>query len=451
MSSDAAVVVEDLCKVYRPDVTPARRLAKGLLGRPPGTESGRWALRDVSFELRRGETLGVMGRNGCGKSTLLEIIAGILSPTSGFVDVRGELAALLELGAGFSPELTGRENVFVYGALLGMSKADVAKRFDEIVDFAELGAYIDEPVKYYSSGMFVRLAFAVAVSATPPILVIDEALAVGDEAFQRRCFARIETLKQSGVSLLFVSHAAGTVLELCDRALLLDAGEAILTSTPRDVVRHYHRLIYAPVAEQDGIREAIQTYAASGSEALAEANEVRPAPDRTDVVAVEALEEECYDVGLTSKSRLEYAKRGAVISAPCILSAGGEPRNVLQRGGTYRVEFDVAFEEDAFNVRFGILIKTIIGTELGGLVSAAPGAGLEHVITGTRLHASLPFCARLAPETYFANVGVVGLREGGEIFLHRITDALAFRVVQERANSLTGSVDFSSRATVIIS
>lgn len=440
MSSEAVVVVEDLCKVYQPDLSPARRLARGLLRRPTPLEGGRFALRDVSFTLHRGETLGVMGRNGCGKSTLLEIVAGTLAPTSGRVEVRGELAALLELGAGFSPELTGRENVFVYGSLLGMSKAEIATRFDEIVDFAELGAYVDEPVKFYSSGMFVRLAFAVAVASTPPILVIDEALAVGDEAFQRRCFARIESLKQSGVSLLFVSHAAGTVLELCDRALLLDAGEAILTGTPRDVVRHYHRLIYAPVAEQPAIRRSIVEAAPAGGDAGADDAEASVA-----AAVVRPLEAEGYDPSLVSKSRLAYATRGACILDPVIRAKpGGDPRNVLRRGVVYYLEFEVAFEEDCFGVRFGTMIKTVVGTELGGVVSAPPGGGIEHVAQGSRLRVSLPFTVRLSPDTYFANVGVVGLGPDGETFLHRITDALVFRVLREQGGTLTGSVDFST-------
>jgi lipopolysaccharide transport system ATP-binding protein len=387
-----------------------------------------------------------MGRNGCGKSTLLEIVAGTLAPTSGRVEVRGELAALLELGAGFSPELTGRENVFVYGSLLGMSKAEIAMRFDEIVDFAELGAYMDEPVKFYSSGMFVRLAFAVAVASTPPILVIDEALAVGDEAFQRRCFARIESLKQSGVSLLFVSHAAGTVLELCDRALLLDAGEAILTGTPRDVVRHYHRLIYAPVAEQPAIRRSIVEAGSAGG--AAEADEAESA---VAAAVVRPLEAEGFDPSLVSKSRLAYATRGARILDPVIRAKpGGDPRNVLRRGAVYCIEFDVAFEEDCFGVRFGTMIKTVVGTELGGVVSVPAGGGIEHVTMGSRLRVSLPFTVRLAPDTYFANAGVVGLGPDGETFLHRITDALVFRVLREQGGTLTGSVDFSTDEPVKI-
>ena len=265
MSSDVAVKVDGVSKRYLLGTRPLDRLKWSLLGRsiPEGLQ--HWALRDVSFELRRGETLGIMGRNGCGKSTLLEIIVGTLSPTSGTVSVQGHMAALLELGAGFDMDLSGRENVYVYGSLLGMEKKTLDVNMDEIIDFAELESYIDEPVKTYSSGMFMRLAFSVAVNATPEILVIDEALAVGDEAFQRRCFARIDALKEAGVSILFVSHAAGAVIELCDRVLLLDRGEPLLIGPPREVVSHYHRLIYAPDEDQEGIRARIPSWSSSGA------------------------------------------------------------------------------------------------------------------------------------------------------------------------------------------
>ena len=257
MSSDIAVKVDGVSKRYMLGASPLDRLKWSLLGRPVPHDLQHWALRDISFELARGETLGIMGRNGCGKSTLLEIIVGTLAPTAGAVSVSGHMAALLELGAGFDMDLSGRENVYVYGSLLGLPKHVIGSRFDEIVAFAELESYIDEPVKAYSSGMFMRLAFSVAVNATPEILVVDEALAVGDEAFQRRCFARIDSLKEQGVSILFVSHAAGTVIELCDRVLLLDQGEKLLLGPPREVVSHYHRLIYAPGEEQEGIRARI--------------------------------------------------------------------------------------------------------------------------------------------------------------------------------------------------
>ena len=442
MSSDVVVAVENLSKRYFVQSRPIDQLRWRLFKNKIPESVQHWALKDISFELKRGETLGIMGRNGCGKSTLLQTIVGTVSPTTGRVEVRGELAALLELGAGFSPELSGRENVYVYGSLLGMSDATIQSNFDEIVAFAELENFIEEPVKTYSHGMFLRLAFSVAVNATPEILVIDEVLAVGDEAFQRRCFARIEELKQSGVSLLFVSHAAGTVMELCDRVLLLDRGEALLLGEPREVVRHYHRLIYAPHEEQESIRTEILSakpmppYPASMPGKADEAD--------SSAAAVHPLEAERFDPGLHSKSLLEYVSRGARINDYTIRSAKGTRLNVLERGGLYFVELSVFFEKEAFGVRFGMLTKTVVGTELGGIVSSSPGRGIEHICAGTSLKVRLPFRPRLSPDIYFTNVGVVGLSEDGEIFLHRISDALVFRVLGEQHSIITSSVDLSS-------
>lgn len=433
-----ALRVRGLGKRYALHATPWQRVRSAIVGREDEGADSVWALRDVSFEIARGESFGIVGRNGCGKSTLLEIVAGTLTPTTGTVEVAGQLAALLELGAGFDPELTGRENVFVQGALLGLSTADVEARFDAIAAFAELGAYLDEPVHHYSTGMFVRLAFAVAVSATPDILVIDEALAVGDEAFQRRCYARIEELRASGVTLLFVSHSAAAVLELCDRALLLDAGEALCIGAPRDVLPRYHRLIYAPPLEQPAVRDEIRQAAPS----LA-APHARGAAAPPIAAVAEVLEADRYDAGLDSKSRVEYAPRGARIDDVRIEGADGRPLNVLHRGETYVYAFRVGFDAAAEGVRFGMMLKSLVGTDLGGLADSAPDAPGRRVAAGECVEVRLPFTLRLNPGTYFANAGVVARVDGEEVFLHRILDVLTFRVAPEAGLRATGTVDLS--------
>ena len=207
------------------------RLAR-LVGRAPRQYHREFeALHDVSFAIRRGETVGIVGRNGAGKSTLLQIISGTLGPSSGEVETRGRIAALLELGAGFNPEFTGRENVFLNGAILGFSREEVARRFDEIAAFADIGDFIDQPVKTYSSGMYVRLAFAVQACVDPDILIVDEALAVGDIGFQYKCFKRMEVLKKRGVTILMVTHATGSVLEYADRCIVLDGGRVVEDTT----------------------------------------------------------------------------------------------------------------------------------------------------------------------------------------------------------------------------
>jgi len=225
MSSDIAIRVKHLSKHYQIYEKPQDRLKQSLWrGRKQYYREFK-ALDDVSFEVRKGETVGIVGRNGSGKSTLLQIICGTLAPTSGEVEVNGRVAALLELGAGFDPEFTGRENIFMYAAILGLSRKEIDEKFDRIVSFSEIGDFLDQPVKTYSSGMFVRLAFSIAISVDPDILIVDEALSVGDLNFRNKCMHRIKQMKDAGVTILFVSHDLGTVQTTCDKGIWLLSGE----------------------------------------------------------------------------------------------------------------------------------------------------------------------------------------------------------------------------------
>jgi lipopolysaccharide transport system ATP-binding protein len=236
--SEVTVSLKNVSKCFKRYDRPVDRLKELLL---PGKSRAKefWALRDINLDIGKGETIGIIGQNGAGKSTLLQIIAGTLLPTTGTVEVNGRISALLELGSGFNPEFTGRQNVFFNGRLLGLSQKEIAERFDDIAAFADIGDFIDQSVKTYSSGMFIRLAFAVAVSSDPDILIVDEALAVGDVYFQQKCFERIRKLQSLGTTLLFVSHDPGSVYNLCDTAILVESGSLALKSTPRQVLDLY--------------------------------------------------------------------------------------------------------------------------------------------------------------------------------------------------------------------
>jgi len=238
MGEEIAISLKNVSKCYKRYARPVDRLKEILL---PGKSQAQefWALQDISLEVPKGETLGIIGQNGSGKSTLLQIIAGTLTPTTGEVSINGRVSALLELGSGFNPEFTGRQNVFFNGQILGLSKEEIQAKYDEIAAFADIGDFIDQPVKTYSSGMFIRLAFAVAVSVNPDILIVDEALAVGDIYFQQKCFERIRSLKHQGTTLLFVSHDSGAVHKLCNRALLMETGTLVLDAKPRQVIDFY--------------------------------------------------------------------------------------------------------------------------------------------------------------------------------------------------------------------
>jgi ABC-2 type transport system ATP-binding protein len=243
--ANIAVDVVDVSKRFRLYTEKYQSLKERFLhaGRNPYQDF--WALRDISFEIPEGQTVGILGRNGSGKSTLLKCVSGILQPTKGKVVVRGSLAALLELGAGFQPELSGRDNIYLNASLLGLSTKDVDRRFDEIVAFAELEQFIDNQVKYYSSGMYVRLGFAVAVNVDPDILVVDEVLAVGDEAFARKCMGRIKEFQDDGRTILFVTHSSDLVRQICDFAVVLSSGHMIGTGPAADAVRIYHEHLIA--------------------------------------------------------------------------------------------------------------------------------------------------------------------------------------------------------------
>ncbi len=241
--AEPVLALHDVGKAYRIYGRPQQRLKQMMLGRF-GWSWGRefWALRGVSFDLLPGEALGIIGRNGSGKSTLLQMIAGILTPTTGEVRARGRVAALLELGSGFNPEFTGRENVFLSGAIMGIPRAAMDARIDDILAFADIGEFVDQPVKLYSSGMFMRLAFAVATSVQPNVLLIDEALAVGDVFFRQKCYGRLAQLRERGVSVILVSHAVTEIEQFCERALLLQRGNVEFLGPAREAVKRYYFL-----------------------------------------------------------------------------------------------------------------------------------------------------------------------------------------------------------------
>ena len=448
-SNDVAIRVSNLSKCYQIYDTPRDRLKQfvaprlqGLAGQTPRQYFREvWALKDVSFEVKKGETVGIIGRNGSGKSTLLQMICGTLHPTSGSIQTNGRIAALLELGSGFNPDFTGRENVYMNGAVLGLSTEEIDARFDDIAAFAEIGDFIDQPVKSYSSGMMVRLAFAVAINVDPEILIVDEALSVGDELFQRKCFSRIEAIRASGSTILFVSHSGGTIVELCDRAVLMEAGEKLAVGKPKQIVGRYQKLLYAPADKRETIREQIHRM---DEHTEPHANTVEAVANQDEAHCVHAQElQESFDPNLRPSSTIEYESHGAYIDSPAVLTLAGEQVNNLARGKTYRYAYTVHFTKIASSVRFGMLIKTTSGVELGGGASAnSPRESLAYVKAGSSYRVEFRFRCALNPGVYFLNAGVVGDVDGSETYLHRLIDIAMFRIVSDAENLATGIVDF---------
>ncbi|MXS80105.1 ABC transporter ATP-binding protein [Nitrosomonas sp. GH22] len=444
-----AIRVENLSKCYQIYDTPRDRLKQFILprvqrviGRQPKQYFREfWALKDISFEVKKGETIGIIGRNGSGKSTLLQMICGTLSPTSGSITTHGRIAALLELGSGFNPEFTGRENVYMNASVLGLSQEETDARFDDIVAFADIGEFIEQPVKTYSSGMMVRLSFAVAINVDPEILIVDEALSVGDELFQRKCFSRIESIRASGATILFVSHSGTQIVELCDRAVLMDAGEKLAVGAPKQIVGRYQKLLYAPADMQDTVREQIQYMDEhTGIHAIA-AGTVTKQNEPESVREPEP--EESFDPNLKPSSTIEYESHGAHIISPTILTLAGQRVNNLVRGRTYRYSYTVRFTKSGSNVRFGMLIKTVSGVELGGGASARSRQNsLPYVEAGSSYQVEFRFKCVLHSGVYFLNAGVVGDVDGSEGYFHRLIDIEMFRILSDSNGFATGIIDF---------
>jgi lipopolysaccharide transport system ATP-binding protein len=458
MDEDLVIRVDNVSKMYRLWPSPAARLRAPLLlrvGQLPllpesfkvavekrAREEARsfYALRHVTLHARRGETVGIVGRNGSGKSTLLQIIAGTLSPTAGSVDVRGRLAALLELGSGFNLDFTGRENVYMNAAIMGLTRAETDTRYSQIAAFADIGDFLDQPVRTYSSGMYLRLAFAVATCVEPQVLIVDEALAVGDEAFQRKCFARIRDLQRGGCTILFVSHSAGNVVDLCDRAVLLDGGEMLASGKPKTIISRYHKLIYAPAEAGAALRNELRSEHLAGRSSAARS--VAPAHRGSERVRSSGPQPSpFFDAGLRPQSTISYEPRGALIEKAELLTLAGQPVNVLVRRQSYVYGYSVLFYERCFQVRFGMLVKTVTGLELGGGVSATAAEALDHLEPSTIVHVRFQFECLLAPGSYFLNAGVVGTVNAAETFLHRLVDVLMIRVQDDPGALATGWAD----------
>ena len=415
------------------------------------------ALNDVSFSVQAGECVGLVGRNGSGKSTLLYIIANTLAPTSGEVAVNGRLAALLELGSGFNPEFTGRENIFFYAAMLGLKREEIAARFEEIVEFAGIRDFIDQPVKTYSSGMTVRLAFSVTTCIEPEILIVDEALAVGDEAFQRKCIARMADLRSRGTTILFVSHNARSVIELCDRAILLDRGEMLVDGKPDEVIVAYRRMLYMEGERYEAYRQELKAHNGDPKPLLL-ARETENGSNGNGAVEAQgegqaAMEAGAayYDEALKPESMLMHEPAGAVISEPalCLVGADGAPGarvNMLKRGEEYVIRYRVRFEEDARDVGFSTSVQSMNGVMLGGGSLVLAEETIPFVPAGSVIEARHVFSCRLLAGTYFASLGCSAVKDGARQPLHRIADALMFSVLPEKSYNGRGMVDFAFRS-----
>jgi ABC-type polysaccharide/polyol phosphate transport system, ATPase component len=377
-SNDFAISVAGVSKRYELYDTPRDRLKQFVMPRLASMVGGRagpyfrefWALRDISFNVRKGEAVSIIGSNGSGKSTLLQIITGTLSPTTGQVQTQGRIAALLELGSGFNPDFTGRENVMLNGAVLGFSNEEILRRFDSIAAFADIGEHIDQPVRTYSSGMLVRLAFAVQVQLSPDILIVDEALAVGDALFQKRCYQQIERLLNDGVTLLFVSHDQETVRTLTNRAVLLNSGRMTAIGNSSEVVLEYRKLLheresayYSKIANELKQRAASQAAVsqAAPAPALALAGEQVEA-DETSFAEIAPLVAPA--TASATLGRLEFGDGGATVVSTEVLDENGEPCTVFHPGEKARIRIVFETTQALEHLNVGVRIRNKEGIKI---------------------------------------------------------------------------------------
>jgi lipopolysaccharide transport system ATP-binding protein len=404
------------------------------------------ALKEINLEVQKGQTVGIVGQNGSGKSTLLQIISGILTPNTGEVKINGRIAALLELGSGFNLEFTGRQNIFFNGKILGLKHKEVEEKFDDIERFADIGDFIDQPVRTYSSGMFVRLAFAVASSLDPDILIVDEALAVGDEAFQYKCYGKIKVMQEMGKTILFVSHSSSSIVELCDSAILIDRGEILLSGLPKKVTTMHHRLLYAPSEKRSGLRAEIQDL----SKKADSSTKINTESEKFLESLPQELSDDFFDPELLQENVIEYINCGAKIKNPHITTLNGRKVNVLKKSEEYIYKYAVEFTEAPHNVKAGMLIKTISGLELGGISSALGENFANCVRKGETIQVEFRFYCSLQPGLYLLNAGVTGRVDSSFGYLDRKIDAVMFRVQHIDNNFGTGIVDFQIQSKIYL-
>jgi lipopolysaccharide transport system ATP-binding protein len=438
MSSELALEVENLGKCYRVFSNPRDRLLQSLIGARRQLYTPVWALQDVSFQLERGHTLGVVGRNGSGKSTLLQLICGTLNPSSGRVAVHGRVAALLELGSGFNPDFSGLENVYLNGALLGLSRSAVEARLDEILAFADIGAYVHQPVKTYSSGMALRLAFAVQAILDPEILIVDEALAVGDERFQKKCYAHLEKLRQQGTSILLVTHSCPTIVQQCDQALLLHRGQALLMGAPKVVTTVYQRMSGGAEAEWTDKLAALARRLQQEAETELENGVEEPSTQEEQHPGLEAS----HDPSLTPFSRVVYPDRGARIEDLCILSSQGKVCNLIPQGDQFEIRLRCFVEQSLQEIRINCFLTNASGVRISGQLWPASAPFYGTLDRGEELELRFRFEARLAAGTYFVTAGIK--QRLGERYVHRIVDAAMLRILSDGARRTVGFVDLQA-------
>ena len=440
-SGKSSIVVDGISKCYRIFDRPQDRLLQGLWMGRRNFYREFWALNGIGFAVGKGETVGIIGRNGSGKSTLLQIISGTLTPTTGQVSTSGRVSGLLELGAGFNPEFTGRENVFLSAALLGLSSAETEERYSEIATFADIGDFINQPLKFYSSGMLVRLGFAVQTVLEPSVLVVDEALAVGDARFQKKCYDYIQGFRKRGGTILFVTHDTGVIVQICDWAMILEQGRVVNSGEPHRIAKEYHKLLFG-----SGAREADEAVSVAEEDTSTDI-EYDAGKQVDPPVAVEPTASPVDSSGSDRKRELRYGSQAVVATRVGVRDAAGEVINIIEVHQQVEIFFEVEYRDVIpFEVAYGFIISNSKGVEVFGTKSGFFEDFLPPGAKGSRFVCTMNLCLPLVPGSYFLSVALAPKEPNGkDEFCDFRFDALELKIIGNPLSFTTSLVDLQAQ------
>lgn len=420
--TELAINVKNIKKTYKLYDKPSLRIreAFSLSGRKYHKEFH--ALKDISFEVKRGEMLGIIGKNGAGKSTLLKIITGVLTPTEGSVEINGKVSALLELGAGFNPEYTGIENIYLNGSMIGYTEKEMDTKIEDIIQFADIGDFIYQPVKSYSSGMFARLAFAVSINVEPDILIVDEALSVGDVFFQAKCYKKLNDLKNSGKTILFVTHDMGSVIKYCNRAILINNGVIAAEGKPAEIVDIYKKVL---VGQYDGIGKKEIGKERIGTDGIDDniTNKVH------NIVMPQGM---WKDYMLINPNSQIYGDKRAEIIDFGIFDENGEINNTISKMRPFSVKMKVKFHETIENPIFAFSIKDTKGTELTGTNTIIEDIDTGIVKVGEEIIIEFRQIMRIQGGQYLLLLGCTGYQGDNLVVYNRLYDICCITIISDK-------------------
>lgn len=423
--SDYAIKVENVSKIYKLYGKPSDRFKEAMGFTKKKRYKEHYALNEVSFNVKKGETVGIIGTNGSGKSTILKIITGVLNPNGGSIDVNGRISALLELGAGFNMEYTGIENVYLNGTMIGFTREEIDEKLDAILEFADIGDFVHQPVKTYSSGMFVRLAFAIAINIDPEILIVDEALSVGDVFFQSKCYHKFEEFKKLGKTILFVSHDLGSIGKYCDRVVLLNKGVKLNEGSPKEMIDIYKKLL-------------VNQYIADEEESKKE---------QLKSASIDSACKGLWKEMITSNPDIvEYGNDMARIIDYGLLDKNDDFTNSVEKGESFSVIFKVRFNEKVQNPIFAITFKDLKGTEISGTNTMFESINTGMVQAGEERIIKFTQKMDLQGGDYLVSLGCTGYKSGDFTVYHRLYDIFNITVISNK--NTVGFFDMNSKIEV---